>query len=303
MTQSKIETKTVTQSSIEQKTTWEKLQAGILSSKLSRTILYICLSLWSATTIFPLIWVINNSFKKSDDIISNSFSIATHPTLANYEKAFTLINIGKSYLNSLIMAGGAVILTLLFGGMAAFVMSRFRFRIRGAIQTILVMSLLIPPFATVVPIFEMFANWHLNNTYWALIIPHTAGNLPFAIFVISGYMATIPKELEEAALMDGCSRFRMYTRIFFPLSRPSFATVAVFVFLWSYNDLFSSLIFVSGEKVRPIVVLLSDISSKYGTDYGLMATSVVLTAIPVIIVYLFIQKYIEKGLTAGAVKA
>lgn len=234
--------------------------------------------------------------------MAHSFALATSPTLENYKNAFHTINIGQSYVNSLIMAGGAVVFTLLFGGMAAFVMSRFRFRIRGIIQTILVMSLLIPPFATVVPIFEMFANWHLNNTYWGLIIPHTAGNLPFAIFVISGYMATIPKELEEAAIMDGCSRLKMYLRIFFPLSKPSFATVAVFVFLWSYNDLFSSLIFVGGEQVRPIVVLLSEISSQYGTDYGLMATAVVLTAIPVIIVYLFIQKYIEKGLTSGAVK-
>lgn len=290
------------QVSLEKQTFWERLQSQLSSSKVTRIFVYICLSIWSATTIFPLLWVINNSFKLSDDVMSNSFSIATNPTLENYKNAFDLVNVGQSYLNSLIMAGGTVLFTLLFGGMAAFVMSRFSFKIRGLIQSILVMSLLIPPFATVVPLFQLFADWGLNNTYWGLIIPGTAGNLPFAIFVMSAYMATIPKELEEAAVMDGCSRLRMYTRIFFPISKPTFATVAVFVFLWTYNDLFSSLIFVSGEKVQPIVVLLSNISSQYGTDYGLMATAVVLTAIPVIIVYIFLQRYIEKGLTAGAVK-
>lgn len=246
--------------------------------------------------------MINNSFKTSDDIIFNSFSLATAPTLENYVNAFNLVNIGRSYMNSLIMAGGTVILTLLFGGIAAFVLSRFDFRIRGILQAVLIMSLLIPNFATVVPVFEIFSKFDLINTYWAFIIPHVAGNLPFTILVISGYMATIPRELEEASVIDGCNRLKMYTRVFAPISRPSFATVAVFVFLWSYNDLFSSLIFVNGEKVRPIVALLSEISSQYGTDYGLMATAVTLTAIPVIIAYLFLQTYIEKGLTTGAVK-
>lgn len=284
-------------------TMWERLFNGLFSSKVVRTIVYIFLSLWSATTIFPLLWVINNSFKKSDDVIQNSFSPATQPTLYNYKHAFDLIDIGHSYINSLIMAGGAVVFTLLFGGMAAYVLARFHFRLRGFLQSIIVMSLLIPPFATVIPLFMTFSDWGLVNTYWALIIPATASNLPFAIFVMSAYMSTIPGELEEAAIVDGCNRLKLYTRIFFPISRPSFATVAVFVFLWTYNDLFSSLIFVNGEDVHPIVVLLNDVSNQYGTDYGLMAVTVVMTAIPVILVYILLQKYIEKGLTTGAVKA
>lgn len=284
-------------------TLWEKIVNSIFSSKVARTFVYICLSLWSATTIFPLLWVINNSFKTSNEVIENSFSVATNPTLGNYKHAFDLIDIGHSYLNSFIMSGAAVIFTLLFGGMAAYVLARFNFKLRGFLQSIIVMSLLIPPFATVVPLFMLFSDWGLINTYWALIIPATAGNIPFAVFVMSSYMSTIPKELEEAAVMDGCGRLKLYTRIFFPLSRPSFATVAVFVFLWTYNDLFSSLIFVNGKDVHPIVVLLNDISNKWGTDYGLMAVTVVMTAIPVILVYIFLQKYIEKGLTTGAVKA
>lgn len=254
------------------------------------------------TTIFPLAWVFLNSFKQSDEIISNTFSLPSDPTLENYINAFETVNIGKSYINSFIISGSVVILVLALGGLAAFAMARMNFKLRGVLQTLLVASLLIPSFATIVPVYRMMIGMELVNTHAALIIPQTAGNLPFAILVISGYMATIPKELEEAAVMDGCNRLKMFTKVFLPISLPSFATVGTFVFLWSYNDLFSSLVLVSQEKVAPIVVLLSNVSSQYGTDYGLMTAAIAMTIIPVLIFYLFAQKTFEKGATSGAVK-
>ncbi|MCH1625964.1 carbohydrate ABC transporter permease [Ferdinandcohnia quinoae] len=254
------------------------------------------------TTIFPLAWVVLNSFKQSREIITDTFKFPSDPTLQNYINAFETVNIGRSYMNSIIMSGSVVFFTLLFGGLAAFAMSRMKFRIRGFLQTLLIASLLIPAFATIVPVYRMMIKMDLVNTYWALIIPQTAGNLPFAILVISAYMATIPRELEEASVMDGCNRFSQFTRIFLPISLPSFATVGTFVFLWSYNDLFASLVLVSHEKVAPIVVLLSNVSSQYGTDYGLMTAAIALTVIPVLIVYLLAQKTFIRGATAGAVK-
>lgn len=284
-------------------TYWEKFQQRYFSkSKYGKLFIYVVLSIWSISTIFPLVWVFLNSFKQSREIITNTFKIPTDPTLQNYINAFNTVDIGRSYLNSFIMSGSVVFLTLFFGGLAAFVMSRMRFRFRGVLQTVLVASLLIPAFATIVPVYRMMIDMDLVNTYWALIIPQTAGNLPFAILVISGYMATIPKELEEASLMDGCSRWKMFLKVFMPISLPVFGTVGTFVFLWSYNDLFSSLVLVENESVRPIVVLLSHVSSQYGTDYGLMTAAIAMTVVPVIIFYLFAQKTFEKGATAGSVK-
>lgn len=265
-------------------------------------LMYVVLFGWSLTTIYALFWIANNSFKISREVMNNSFAIAWNPVMVNYNNAFDRINIGKGYLNSLIMSGSTVLLVLLFGGLAAYVLSRFNFRGRKLIFSILYASLLIPAFATVVPVYELLIHWKLANTYGGLILPQTAGNLTFAILVLAGYLSTIPKELEEAAFIDGCSRWTMFTKIFLPVGRPAFASASIFVFLWSYNDLFSALIFVSKENVRPIVLLLSEISSQYGTDFGLMATAVSLTVVPVLVVYLFIQKYIEKGLTEGAVK-
>lgn len=265
-------------------------------------LMYAVLFGWSLTTIYALFWIVNNSFKVSRDVMNNSFKIALDPVMVNYTNAFDRISIGKGYLNSLIMSGSTVLLVLLFGGLAAYVLSRFQFRGRKLIYSILYASLLIPAFATVVPVYELLIKWNLANTYGGLIFPQTAGNLTFAILVLAGYLSTIPKELEEAAFIDGCNRWTMFTKIFLPVGRPAFASASIFVFLWSYNDLFSALIFVSKENVRPIVLLLSEISSQYGTDFGLMATAVSITVMPVLVIYLFIQKYIEKGLTEGAVK-
>lgn len=289
------------QTKVEQATVKE-LQKKRFQLNPGKTLVYVSLSLWAMTTIFPLLWVLNNSLKSSLSITKNSFSLALDPVWTNYVNAFELINIGRSYVNSLIMSGGAVFFTIMFGGMAAYILARFQFKLRTFVQSVLVMSLLIPPFATVVPVYEILMQLDLLNTPWGLILPHTAGFLPFTILVVSSYMSTIPKELEEAAFMDGCNRLKIYTKIFMPMSKPSFATCSIFVFLWSYNDLFSSLIFVGQDHIRPIVVLLSFVSTQYGTDYGLMATAVTLTVFPVLIVYLLIQKYIEKGVTEGAIK-
>ncbi|MFD1953166.1 carbohydrate ABC transporter permease [Paenibacillus thailandensis] len=272
------------------------------SAKPGTFVMYLVLSVWALTTIYPMFWIINNSFKVSRDVMNNSFSLALDPVMINYETAFERMNVGKSYLNSLIMSGGTVILVLFLGGLAAYVLSRFAFRGRRLLFSILYASLLIPAFATVVPVYELLIQWSLVNTYWGLILPQTAGNLTFAILVLAGYMSTIPKELEEAAFMDGCNRWQMFVKVFLPMTRPAFASASIFVFLWSYNDLFSALIFVNKDTVRPIVSLLNEISSQYGTDFGLMATAVSLTVVPVLIVYLFISKYIEKGLTEGAIK-
>lgn len=284
-------------------TYWEKFQTEyITKSKFGKLLIYIILSIWAISTIFPLLWVILNSFKKSNDIINGTFKFPTSPILDNYVNAFQTINIGKSYINSFIISGSVVFLVLFFAGLASFVMARMSFKLRTFLQTLLIASLLIPSFATIVPVYRMMIELGLVNNYLALIIPQTAGNLPFAILVISGYMATIPRELEEASIIDGCNRWKMFIQVFLPISAPIFGTVATFVFLWSYNDLFSSLVFVEHESVRPIVVLLSQVSSQYGTDYGLMTAAITMTVIPVVIFYLFAQKTFEKGATAGAVK-
>ena len=269
---------------------------------LSKFIIYLVLIAWASTTILPLLWITNNSFRTTADIVNQPFAFPDSFNLVNYREARTRINVLNSYKNSIIMSGTTVVLVLLLGGMAAYVLARFEFKGKAVIDTLLVIGLMIPAFVTVVPVYELLISLDLVNTYLALILPHTAGNLVFATMLLTAYMSSLSKEIEEAVLLDGANRWQIFRLVFVPMSRPVFATVGIFTFLWSYNDLFSALIYVPQQKVQPVTVLLSQVSTQYGTDLGLQATAVVVTVIPVLIVYLILQQQIIKGLTQGAVK-
>ncbi|ADO77440.1 carbohydrate ABC transporter permease [Halanaerobium praevalens] len=279
-----------------------KIQNYFIEISMTKFIIYMILIAWASTTILPLLWVANNSFRTTTQIVDSPFSLPSSFNLENYITAAERINILNSYKNSLIMSGTTVLLVLLFGGMAGYAMARFQFKFKGFINKMIVVALMIPAFVTVVPVYEIFIELGIVNTYLALILPHTAGNLVFATMMLAAYMASISTEIEEAALLDGANRWQIFTKIFVPISRPAFATVGIFTFLWSYNDLFSALVFVPNKSVQPITVLLNQVKSQYGTDLGLQATAVIVTVIPVLLVYIILQKHIIKGLTQGAVK-
>lgn len=272
---------------------------------ISQFLIHFVLILWSLTTIYPLVWVFNNSFKQKDIILSDSFSIVNRATgtFANYITAFTKMKIGRAYLNSLIISGSVVILVMFFGGLAAYVIARYDFFGKKVIHGALVAALLFPAFATIVPVFMILMKLNMNNKFIGVIVPQTAGNLAFAIIILVGFMSSIPLELEESAVVEGCNPWQVFTKIVVPVSKPSFSTVSIFTFLWSYNDLFLQMVILRKRETFPISALLREISSQYGgTDFGLMAAAVTLVIIPVMIVYLALQQNIIKGLTAGAVK-
>jgi len=272
--------------------------------------LYIILVLWALTTIYPILWVIMNSFKAKDKILSNSFALPLGDlfTLANYRKAFNNLSIFSAYRNSLVISGTVAIAVVVIAGMAAYVLCRYEFPGKKLLSTLIVAGMMFPVFATIIPVYRMETGWGITNTdSWGLtmlsiILPSIAGNLSFAIIVLRRYIASLPVELEEAAYLEGCSTLQIFFRIIVPLCKPSFVTVAVFSFLWSYNDLFTQMFFLRRPEMIGITRLLNELTSQEGTNYGLMASAVTLVIIPVIIVYVFLQKYIIKGMTAGAVK-
>lgn len=265
-------------------------------------VIYLILILWGITTIFPFAWVINNSFKPSREVINSSFSLPKEFTFANYITAFERHNILISYKNSLIISGSVTIAVMILASMMAFAMTRYTFKGKGLINALIVSSLMFPAFSTIVPVFKMMTSLGLLSKPISVILPQIAGNLSFATLIMMGFLRGLPIEMEEAAYMEGGNVFQVFTRIIVPLSRPSLATVAIFCFLWSYNDLFTQLIMIRRKPKYPISILLNEISSQYGTDFGLMASSVTLIIIPILIIYIFLQKNIISGLTAGAIK-
>ncbi|MCI5874840.1 MAG: carbohydrate ABC transporter permease [Clostridiales bacterium] len=274
----------------------KKLSIGMI-------VIYAILILWAVLTIFPFVWVVLNSFKPSAEVLRSSFALPQEFTLANYQNAFGRLNVLNAYKNSFIISGCVTVGVMVLSSLMSFGLTRYRFRGKEFIRSLIVASLMFPAFATIIPVYKMIIQWGMLGKPVAVILPQIAGNLSFATIVMTGFMQSIPLEMEEAAYMEGANVFQVFAKIIVPLCRPSLATVAIFSFLWSYNDLFVQKIMIAGHKqYYPVCTLLEEISSQYGTDFGLMAASVTIIVIPVMIVYVLLQKNIIKGLTAGAIK-
>ncbi len=288
-------------------------EKGIFRFNCSQIITYTVLSLWAISTIAPLVWVLINSFKNNDEILGNAFSLPRNyidngTIFQNFEtlKQFSENNIFRGFINSFIISGSTMLLVLLLGSMAAFVLARFRFRFTKHIKVYLIASMLIPQFAVIVPNFIIMKNIGeviegFQGSYLTVIIPQTAGLMSFAILIITSFMSGLPRELEEAALIDGCSIPGIYWRIAVPLTTPAFVSVGIMEFLWSYNDLLTPLVYLT-KRNHPVTVLISQVQSLYSTDYGAMMAAIFITVIPVLILYFISQEYVIKGMTTGAVK-
>ena len=276
----------------------------------SKIVTYVVLCLWGVTTVYPFIWVILNSFRKKGLILSDSFSLPVGDafTWENYITAWERSDFKNAYLNSFIISGTVTVAVVILAGLAAYGLVRYRFRGRGVLYGLVMAGMMFPVFSTIIPVFRLEVMLSIAGTgnRWlslvAVILPQIAGNLCFAIIILMGFIQSVPIELEESAYLDGCNVFQIYFNIIIPAAKSSFATVAIFAFLWSYNDLFTQSFFLRYPQERAITGLLNEISSQAGVNYGLMASSVVLVVIPVLVVYVLLQKHIIKGLTAGAVK-
>ncbi len=278
--------------------------------KISSVLVYLALIMWALTTIFPLAWSILNSFKDKKAIYNNSFSLPFGElfSLDNYNSIFENYNIFSAYRNSFIISGTVAVVVILFSGMAAYILSRYKFPGKAILMALLYAGMMFPIYSTIIPVLRMMTSWKIANTdnlalsLLSVILPQIAGNMSFAIIVLSSYIKTLPVELEEAAYMEGCNIFQIYFKVIMPLSKPSFVTVGIFSFLWSYNDLFTQMFFLRSEDQYAITILLNNIASKEGVNYGALFSSVTLIVVPVLLVYLCLQKYIIKGMTVGAVK-
>ena len=278
--------------------------------KISLVFVYTILIVWALTTIFPLLWSIMNSFKNKKAIYNNSFALPVDKlfSLDNYKAVFANYDILNAYRNSFIISGTVAVVVILFSGMAAYILTRYKFPGKGILDALLYAGMMFPIYSTIIPVLRMMTGWGIVNTphvslnLLSVILPQIAGNMSFAIIVLRSYMRGLPVELEEAAYMEGCNIFQIYFRIIMPLSKPSFVTVGIFSFLWSYNDLFTQMFFLRTKDNWAITILLNNIASKEGVNYGMLFASVTLIVIPILVVYMALQKYIIKGMTVGAVK-
>ena len=265
---------------------------------------YVILISWALTTIIPLLWVFVNSFKTSEEIVKNGVALPSAIQFNNYKTIMSYpdLSMSRAFLNSFIISGSVVVGVVLVAGLAAFALGRFRFQWTRYADAVLIACLLVPSFATMIPNFVTISKLPIRGTHAAAIIPQIAGNLCFSITLLTGFMRSLPDELDEAAIMDGATPIYVFSRITMPLSKPMFSTVGIMVFIWSYNDLLTSRVYLSQRSKQPVCVILSMVSNMFGTDYGSMMAAIIVTIVPLLILYVISQEQVIKGLTAGAVK-
>lgn len=269
---------------------------------ISRVIVYILLYILSLAYLYPLLWLLFNSLKTDSELFGNPWSIVSSMQFVNYATAWTSGKIGISFFNSVIVSVSSIAITIVISAMAAFSIKRFKWRFSGVALGIFLIGIMIPIHSTLIPLFLVFNSINILNRYISLILPYVAFALPTSIFILGGFMASFPKEIEEAAVMDGCKMRTVFWRMIFPLSKSSIATISIFNFVAAWNELMFALIFMSDPNKMTLPVSLTRFRGQYSTSWAIQLAAVVIMVIPSLIVYFFLNDKIIKSLTIGAVK-
>jgi raffinose/stachyose/melibiose transport system permease protein len=253
--------------------------------------------------VLPLVWLIISAFKTNQEFnLKSPFSLPEVWQFVNFKNALTISNLPRMFLHSIIVAIATTALNLVVAAMSAFALSREKFRGNNLILTFLLSGVLIPIIALMVPIMKINNFLKLYDTLGALILTYTAINLPVSIFLIHGFMSTIPRELEESATIDGCTFLQRFTKIIFPLTKPGLVTAGTLVFIYCWNEFTYAMILTISEKARTIQLGIKYFQTEFFVDYTGMLAAIVITMLPTIIVYTFMHDRIISGMTAGAVK-
>jgi raffinose/stachyose/melibiose transport system permease protein len=262
------------------------------------------LGFYTLLALFPIILVITNSFKAKKAIFLSPLKPPTPSTfdLVGYNRVFSDSLIGTYYLNSIIVTIATIALTLLFGGMAAWALSEYKFRWNTALGVFLSIGIMVPIRLGSVAIIQMISGMNLINTLTALVLVYVAQNLPLAVFILSEFMRQIPKDLREAARCDGLSEYNIFTFIILPLLRPAMATVAVFTMIPVWNDLWFPLLLAPTGGKQTITLGVQQFLGQYITDWNAVLAALSAAIIPVLVFYVIFSRQLIRGLTSGAVK-
>jgi len=250
--------------------------------------------------ILPFLWMFTTSLQSRAETYSTTSILPTSWHWENYLIAWEAAPFGQYYVNSIIMAAGIVAGHLVLDAFAAYAFARLRFPFKNAIFVVLLAALMIPTFVTIIPAYSLVASFGWIDTYWGLIVPRLAD--VFGIILLRQYFASIPAELEDAARIDGCSRVGTFFRIMVPLSMPAFATLAIFSFLFAWNDFLWPLLVTNSDELRTIQIGLSAFQGRYGTSWNYLMAGTLTATVPSIIVFMVFQRALVRGIAASGLK-
>ncbi|MBM3700204.1 MAG: carbohydrate ABC transporter permease [Actinobacteria bacterium] len=269
-----------------------------MAKKIIKSILIYLLGIIFLT---PIIWVFSLSLRSKKEALSAMF-FTRELHFENYAIAWKTFNFNSLFLNSIFVTFASVLLTLIIASLAAYSFARLQYKGSNIVFYAVLLGIMIPPAAVIIPLFIIMKTLGLYNSHFSLIISYIAFGLPIAVLILRGFFMSIPKELIEAARIDGSSELGTFFRIMIPLSKPAIATVTIFLFMQNWNEFILALVLLKDKPLYTLPVGLANFVGQWDSPWQLVAAGVIIASIPVFIVYLAIQDQFVKGLTAGAVK-
>ncbi len=276
-----------------------------LLRNLARFLLYLILSVGAFTTVFPFLWMVSTSLKEAGSIFQVPPKLIPNPIVwSNYvQVGWTLrrfFPFPRFFLNSIVYTGAVVVGQIITCSLAAYAFARLKFRGRETIFLLYLGTLMIPQQVIMVPLFLMMSSFGWNNTYYGLIAPGIFS--AFGTFLLRQFFLTIPDSLAEAAFIDGATHFDIYRKIYLPLAKPGLAALTMFTFMWGWNNFLWPLIIINEAKLMTLPLGLATLAGRYTVEWHLMMAGSVITIIPILIVFIFTQRYFVKGIAMGAIK-
>lgn len=268
----------------------------------AKILIYAFLVIMAIIYIVPLLWVFTVSFKTNKEIFTNPFGLPKSFCFDNYTFSWNAGQLGIATLNSFIVCVVTLILSLIFGSMAAFAIGRMKWKGSKACLTYFLLGMMIPVHCVLIPLFTRFANMGLSNTLTGIIIPYLTFSLPITIYIMTGFFQNMPNELIESACIDGASIYQIFGKIALPLSRTGLFVTGLMTFVANWNELLLAMVFISKDTKKTLPVSLSKFVGPYNTNYSQMFAAIIIAIIPTIIVYCAFSNQIVDGLTAGSVK-
>jgi N-acetylglucosamine transport system permease protein len=262
---------------------------------------------WALLTTLPLLWAVLSSFKSDTEILTDPWGLPSRIRWENWARAWSEAHIGRYFLNSAIVVTGALSLTMLLGAMAAYVLARYRFRGRRIVYFAFVGGMMFPVFLALVPLFFVVRDLGLLGTLPGLILVYAAYSLPFTVFFLAAFFRTLPSSVAEAAMVDGCGHFGLFFRVMLPMARPGLVGVAIFNFLFQWNQYVLPIVLMQGDEAEQRWVLAQGLTALavnegYSGDYSGLFAGMTIAMLPVLIGYLAFHRHVQSGLAAGQLR-
>jgi len=264
---------------------------------------YVFLILFVLVSLFPLMWVFKMSIVTKSDLFQSPMTTLVAPPISdNYGTIFANPDFRRALINSTVIAGTTTVICLFFGAIAASAIARLRFRLKSVVMTTILAISFFPAVAIIGPLFVLFSNTGLINTYAAVIITDVVFALPLTIWILVAFFKELPRDLEEAAQVDGATTIQAFRKVIVPLAAPGVFTTAILTFIFAWNEFLFAVVFLFDATTQPVTVVIPNFATTYTTDYGAQSAAAVVVTIPLVILVLIFQRRIVSGLTAGAVK-